>query len=86
VLKKSKSKPMKTNLDVNCIDQLKNTKSKKKKKIEITVTDTVTVTVTITSAEAPRDSRRRTLSRPLIPLDKVKEEEEEEEETVLSFS
>jgi hypothetical protein len=59
----------------------KNTKSKEKKKLEITVTDTVTVT--ITSAEAPRDSRRRTLSRPLIPLDKVKEEEEE---TVLSFS
>jgi hypothetical protein len=61
----------------------KNTKSKEKKKLEITVTDTVTVT--ITSAEAPRDSRRRILSRPLIPLVKVKEGEEDEE-TVLSFS
>lgn len=30
-----------------------------------------------TSAEAPRDSRRRTLSRPLIPLVNVKEEDEE---------
>lgn len=30
-----------------------------------------------TSAEAPRDSRRRTLSRPLIPFVNVKEEDEE---------
>lgn len=73
---------MKANQDVNCMTR-KQIKKKNREKKMITVS--VTVTVTITSADEPRDSRRRTFSRPLIPLDKVKEEEDDEE-TVFSFS